>query len=236
MGRSEKENTAMSFFEWKLIEKKAFSPVQKKDIINWIRCYIKFLDRFWELGGYSNYNYVSSKDDISGTIAFSPLNLECQYSINFNLEKFSITISLCETDAGQERIIKWKHEYDGKYFNEFEYIDKNWPLMKKNQQRGKKIAPEDIDHILEGIIAHPAIHQHIECFGLPHHVRIGNAVKNPFLFLYQLAFQLGDCFTNSRESELKKAELVRVKELIWAKIIQDKKTKTPLSAGTFFNL
>ncbi len=223
------------FLSWKFIEKKIFFPVEKKGIIQWIKCYGEFLYKFWELPG--SVNFTPGKESIAGTILFTPLNLEYSYSISFSTKKFDFTISVKNIDNMQQSGFKLENSYDDKFFTELSYIDNIWPLFGKIEPVLKTMDIKDVDYMLKGVIVHPAIHQHIKYNDLiPHHVRISNGIKNPFLFLYQLAFQLGDCFNDFKESTLKKEELNRIREIVWRNIIQTKNEGIQLSPGDFFSL
>lgn len=223
------------FLSWKFIEKKVFSPVEKRGIIQWVKCYGDFLYNFWQLD--CPVNFTLERDLIKGKILFTPLNLEYSYSILFNLKKFDFTISLKDIDDMQQSIFKLENSYDEKFFTESNYIKKIWPLFGKIKPALKRMDIKEIDYILKGVIVHPAMHQHIEYSELiPHHIRIINGINNPFLFLYQLAFQLGDCFSDFKKSELKNKEFNRITDLVWKNIIKTEKLEIQMSPGDFFNL
>ncbi len=230
-----KQNIDPLFLSWKFIEKKVFSPVEKRGIIQWVKCYGDFLYNFWQLD--CPVSFTPGKDSITGKILFTPLNLEYSYSILFNLKKFDFAISLKGIDDMQQSNFKLENSYDDQFFTELNYIDNIWPLFGKIEPVLKKMNIKEIDYILKGVIVHPAMHQHIKYSELiPHHIRIINGVNNPFLFLYQLAFQLGDCFSDFKKSELKNEEFNRITDLVWRNIIQPEKSVIQMSPGDFFNL
>jgi hypothetical protein len=226
------------FFAWKFIEKKVFLPSNKKDIIQWLQCYNAFLYKFWEVPEQIESMFNLGKDNITGNITFTPLALNYSYSIPFNREKFDITIVLKDINSGEELSVGWQNGYDSTYFSELDFMDDVWPIVgKKINQLSKIITQDDVQFILNGIIAHPAIHQHIKYEKkIPHHIRIGNSTKNPFLFLYQIAFQLGDYHHDLKNSDMKKGEFNRITDLVWENVIKAGKNNILVSGGQFFGL
>jgi len=52
-----------------------------------------------------------------------------------------------------------------------------------------KYSIEDLEAVIDGLICHPRLHQHIESPIDEHIIRIGGKIDNPFLFLFHLRYQ-----------------------------------------------
>ena len=93
-----------------------------------------------------------------------------------------------------------------------------------------EIMKEDIEEVIKTRVYHPALHTHLkrESGGdYYHHLRFGFATNNPFVILYQVAFQIID-YQNDR-SIMKGDEISRVSE-----IIHSNKNEVQIGAGILF--
>lgn len=219
------------FYLWKLIEKIAFRPAKDK-IVDWLYCYGQFLHHFWQTSDYTLCEFVPHRhlQKIDGFVHYPPLSLKYEFQLEFSLNKHAIQIEFDKCT--------FHYDYDDNYFNELACVEQKWSVSGKNKNILNNIKGEDIEKILEGIVAHPAIHQHIGYNNFPRWIRIGTTIKNPFLFLYQFAFQLGDCYQDFRTSVLKKEEFKRLKNLFFD-YLGDKRPKAgylPIGPGKLFNL
>jgi hypothetical protein len=82
----------------------------------------------------------------------------------------------------------WLHDADtNKYFAVRREVNT------KSVSRGrilKKFTEADLRAVIDGLLLHPAVHQHIESPIDEHEIRIGGGIDNPFLFLFHLRYQL----------------------------------------------
>lgn len=223
------DRTVKLFYLWKLFEKKAFYPERDK-IVGWLHCYGRFLDSLWKTGGYPIFDIKPSSKDVGGFFDYGPLSLKYYINLDLSLKKYHVSVELGGCDI--------QFSYDSKYFNELDVCEKEWPSSRDYKAELKKVKEKDIENILMGKVAHPAIHQHIKYKRVPHYIRIGISNKNPFFFLYQLAFQLCDCFQDFKDSDLKKKEFRRMKKLFFEYINKPdlKKGYFPIAPGTLFKL
>ena len=93
------------------------------------------------------------------------------------------------------------------------------------------MAKVEIEGVIKKRIYPPALHTHLkreDGGDYYHHLRFGFATNNPFVILYQLAFQIID-YQNDR-SGMRKNEISRV-----AKTIYDNKDEVQISAGILFS-
>ena len=213
---------------WRYIEERAFLPdrsnPKSKDIGKWLNQFLLFLNNLYE----KDYGYIKIKpknNKFRHKICFEH-DITCKFSIQDNLSKFSF-------------LIEWKKtsllfEYDKQYTCEFDYLDEHC-------SGSNKFNEDELKEVLMSQIHHPAIHCHIDAKDLdndegkrvdvPHGVRIGPANKNPFLFLYQLAFQflyrLKDKYgLNKKEEELKRL----------TRVIFENKKEMEISPGVLFGI
>lgn len=217
------------FCLWKLMEKMAFRPA-KDEIVEWLHCYGQFLDHFWQISDYPWYDIVKHNQKVDGLVHYGPLRLKYGFQLEFSLNKHAIYIEFDQCSL--------QYGYDVNYFNELDSCEKKWDLSGQMAKIINNITGGDIEKILEGKVAHPAIHQHIKYKDFPRWIRIDTSAKNPFLFLYQLAFQLCDCYHDFKVSAAKKEEFRRLKNLFFDhfKASSPKKGYFPISPGKFFNL
>jgi hypothetical protein len=92
----------------------------------------------------------------------------------------------------------WIHDVDDKYFifpNQLFLTECN-----KEKIALKTFEAKDIESVIDGLLCHPVVHQHIESPINQHEIRIGGGIDNAFLFLFQLRYQLCP-FQNKRKAE-----------------------------------
>ncbi|NIM11229.1 MAG: hypothetical protein GTO45_04485 [Candidatus Aminicenantes bacterium] len=168
---------------WHYIETRAFLPTDKK-VKGWLRNFELFFNKIFEVG--DKFPLIRKESNrIIHKIEFKSLDITCEYQIETDFSKFSF-------------FIDWKSaalqfEYDSQYICEFDYLDKHCSEISNN------FSKRELEEVLKSKIWHPALHYHIKGkvidetqekeIDFPHDIRIGTAVKNPLLFLYQLSFQ-----------------------------------------------
>lgn len=199
---------------WKTIERIAFSPKSEKDIKAWFKQYQKFVLQLWQRSPEFHKSNIYTFEISDKT--------KILFRVPFDLPKFSIDFTLNETQQS--------FHYDNQYISEldleqiFHYgLDK--AFLKR--LKANEINRNEIEIVLNSMIVHPANHVHFE--QVSHNARIGFSTKNPFLFLYHLAFQFCDIENDFRNSELKQNEFNRLVEIIERNIKAD-----TISSGVLF--
>ncbi len=230
-------NRIYDIYLWKTIERIAFNPKGDTDLKKWLLQYFKF---FRELREQSIDNdkprgtkYVIEIDNL----------IMITFDKSFDLPKFKIEFTQNETN--------WIYEFDNKYLSELDIIDlfiKDFEKQKTNEGNKKQsnnkqfinkniiteisnftISKKNIEDVLKSMIEHPAIHVHLE--NISHEIRIGFNTKNPFLFLYHVAFQFSDYKNDFRNSVLKQSEFNRLVDIIERNI-----NESTISSGVLFGL
>lgn len=214
-------NNVLTFI-WKEIIRLGFSPKKDNEIKKWMNLYFGSLDGFW---GLNEYPFNRKKE----TIDFNELNLSIQLKgFNKNLMRSPVSIDFYDID---KELIIWSHDVDNKYFFISDYINeiKDKDFMGKSDANldkfRKSITKEKIKAVLDGLIFHPRVHQHMHFLFDNHEIRIGGGIENPFLFLFHLRYQLCPSL------EQKEAEEERLIELFKNYFEKNKKiTKSELLA------
>ena len=211
------------------MEKKAFSPNSSSEIAKWLNCDHFFIYNLWEIEPDWSKRLASTDSDFSGKVEFtySQFKFEYSYSIK-SKDKFDISIKW--------NTFEWQYGYDADYFSELSLLDERWLSRKDLVNVLKSTSKSDIEHIIRGKVVHPSIHHHILNIEFPHNIRFGVSYKNPYLLLYQLAFQLCHYDKEFSESDMKKREFYRLKELFCEFTDNFSEGQLPISPGKFFNL
>lgn len=221
--------TERLFYIWKYIEKKAFSPNSSSDIVNWLNCYHIFIYNLWEVEPDWKKRPTSSATDFSGKVEFTYPDFKFEYSYSIkSKDKFDISIKWNN--------FEWQYGYDADYFSEQSFLDERWLSRKELVSALKTTSEDDIEHIIRGKVVHPAMHHHILNIEFPHNIRLGVSYKNPYLLLYQFAFQLCHYNKNFTESDMKKKEFYRLTSLLCEYTSDFSRGQPPISPGIFFNL
>ena len=206
---------------WNRVERAAFMPEPKK-VKRWLTNLNSYFNK---TVGKQNLSWLKSKNGkINYTLNYDSMNLVCQYEIKEDLSEFSFKITLLERTVC--------FDYSNREFCEFDYLYKHY------DKKAKNINKEDLVEVLKQKIAHPSIHLHLTDDKFLHEIRLGVATKNPFVFLYQFAFQM--IAENKKESisperyeksPLKKDELNRLADLIGEEIENGRISPGKLLAG-----
>ena len=158
---------------WNRVERAAFIPEPKK-VKGWLTNLNSFFNK---IVGKPNLSWPKSKNGkINYTLNYDSMNLVCQYEINEDLSGFSFKITLLEQTVS--------FEYKDRELCEFDY------LIEHCDNRAQNINNQDLTEVIKQKIVHPAIHLHLTKDDELHEIRLGVATKNPFVFLYQFAFQM----------------------------------------------
>jgi hypothetical protein len=215
---------------WNWVEAKAFNPRTERDKQAWLRCFHRSVHKIWGIEPdlenwkkpikdrnhwYSDKNLPELRFN---TLSLKPLHdseIGFSYSIDISGNGFSVQLFYIR---GCLQI-----HYDSTCLFEFKN-DLN-PNIDVNE-----ITKEGITRVIKKRIEHPALHTHIksEEDGYDYHnLRFGFATNNPFVILYQVAFQIID-FQN-KDSEMKEIEVGRL-----AEILHSNRKKPEISAGILF--
>jgi len=214
---------------WNWVEAKAFNPRTAKDKLTWLRCFHIFVQKTWDIERdwskpITSGNYWCSDKINDGrglkleSLSLKPLRdskIGFFYTINKVDEGFSVRLFYSK---GCFQI-----DYSEEYL--YEFLNDPSPDIGVDE-----ITKEDIEEVIEKRIYHPALHTHLkreDGGDYYHHLRFGFATNNPFLILYQVAFQIID-FQN-KDSEMKEIEVGRL-----AEILHSNRKKPEISAGILF--
>lgn len=208
---------------WNRIERAAFMP-KPKEAKTWLTALNSFFNK---TVGKPNLKWTGD-DKKKGVFNFSmhydSMNLVCQYKINKDLSGFSFKISLLNQTV--------RFEYKDRELCEFDY------LIEHCDNRAQNINNQDLTEVIKQKIVHPAIHLHLTKDDELHEIRLGVATKNPFVFLYQFAFQMiaekdgkNTRIQRYNNSPRKQQEINRLADLIGEEIENGRISPGKLLAG-----
>ncbi len=171
---------------WQEVIRLGFSPSSKKDKKNWISQYEKSLKDFWEINDYP----IKMNGDLT-TVTHVGLNFEYKYQRIPDISKFNTTLYYLSDTIE----LLWKHDIDTSYFLfPKQSILNKYRKLQQAKKEFKNFAPIDrtkiIKNISDGLLFHPAVHQHIDSPIDEHEIRIGGGIYNPYVFLFHLRYQL----------------------------------------------
>lgn len=177
---------------WNIITRRAFSPRDVRDRAAWLNCFSKSIPQYLDDPILTMPHAGLS---LSGTFGCSCLDFECQYSIKSERADFTLLVRSCKWQFGIESTV-------------FACI----PDLHGWEEAQGELTQEDVTEVLRGMIEHPRTHLHIHQDAFPHDVRIGTGFYAPFLFLFQLRFQL--CIDPTRRQD-ELSRLTRIFTLNW---------------------
>jgi hypothetical protein len=186
------DNDIIQTYLWHDVIKLGFSPSGKKKMKEWLLMYGRSLYKFWELDVYPPN--PKSNGVIKAELSSSQqIEMIINYSIT-DRSKFSVQF----LHIDNKRELMWTHDVDGKYFA---FPEQSLSLKYKKKTK-KIISNKHVEKVVDGLIIHPRVHQHIECPINHHEIRIGGGIYNPFVFLFHLRYQL--CPIKQKREEEKK--------------------------------
>jgi hypothetical protein len=197
------DNEIIQAYLWREVIRLGFSPSGKGDMKNWLVQYGRSLKDFWEIDEYPE---LPAK--IDSTIKGKLLtNLKNDLFIEYGIKR-DFNYSLTFLFPNTEPKIMWSHDVDT---NNFFLFPEHSLLNKygKLQTARRNVSSGHIKKVLDGLIFHPAVHQHIESPIDRHEIRIGGGIYNPFVFLFHLRYQF--CPDNDKR-EAEKERLVTLFE------------------------
>jgi len=215
---------------WNWVENKAFNPRKPEEKEKWLSCFHKFLFKIWGIEPdwskpvkYGNFwcsdQIYDGRELKLETLSLKPLRdseIGFSYCINKVDEGFSVRLFY---SRGCFQI-----DCDTTYL--FEFTNDLNPNINV-----KEITKEAVEQVIKKRINHPALHTHLkrEDGGDDyHHLRIGFATNNPFVILYQIAFQIIDY--QKEDSKMKEEEVGRL-----TKILYSNRNRPEISAGILFS-
>lgn len=181
---------------WQDIIRLGFCPSGEKEQKKWLHQYLKSLRDFFELNSSPAPPKSNSKIEFSYSIS---IGLDIEGSIT---KKDKFMVKFLYLPPSHNSALIWNHDVDGTYFT-FPIQDFLTHHNQRNPARRKffdKDFDEDIKLVLDGLIFHPAAHQHIESPIDKHEIRIGGGIGNAFLFLFHLRYQFCP-FDEKRKAE-----------------------------------
>ena len=173
-------------FIWDRIIQLGFSPRTDINKKSWILLFKQNLLSFW--GNESQPVYETRHSATVIRVTYPGLTyddevvFECRISNDF---QFSV-------DVLQGDNIWWVHEYDQKYYSPS--FDVFLPFI-SGRTRGASplnttLGRDDIEAVIDGLILHPCVHQHIRYPVYRHEIRLGGGITNPYVYLFHLRYQL----------------------------------------------
>jgi len=173
---------------WQAMVRTGFRPSGTKDQKRWLQQYCRSIKDFWELSSYPSPP-TEQNGKIKGSLDCAEPTLLLDYEVSLTAEKIKFAVRFLYRSHPNSKEVMWVHDVDGKFF-----CFQPHPFLShhnKDKAALRESADEDIEAVVEGLIIHPAVHQHIES-PIPHRheIRIGGGIDNPFLFLFHLRYQL----------------------------------------------
>jgi len=214
---------------WNWVENRVFNPRTERNKLTWLRCFHIFVHKIWGIEPdwskpiEDGNHWCSDKDWRKlrlETLSLKPLRdskIGFSYSIEIRGNGFSVQLFYL---SGCLQI-----HYDSACL--FEFKRNPNPNIDVNE-----ITKEKITQLIKKRIHHPALHTHLkkEDGGeYHHHLRFGFATNNPFVILYQVAFQIID-YQNDK-SGMREKEISRLTEIIYSN-----KKEVQISAGILFQM
>lgn len=186
------DNAIIQAYLWRDVIRLGFSPTGT-DIKRWLVMYGKNLKDFWGIDEYPLPPKSNGAITAELTCVAS-LKMILSYTIS-SISKYTVQFLYMP----QNRELMWVHDVDGSYFSFPEQIF----LTKYNRHPEvvKNINDNHIKTVLDGLIFHPKVHQHIESPIDKHEIRIGGGIDNPFLYLFHLRYQLCPIKKNVRRKK-----------------------------------
>ncbi len=176
------DNEIIRAYLWQEVIRLGFSPASDKDKKSWLVQYGKSLKDFWGIEEYPETPKIKGVSIGCNLSSSTQLDLLLEYQIS-SPSNFSILF------LSEYRNLMWTHDVDQQ--NYFLFPEKS--LLNKYgkfREAKRNFTHEHIGKVLDGLIFHPAVHQHIQSPIDNHDIRIGGGIYNPFVFLFHLRYQL----------------------------------------------
>jgi len=169
---------------WQVLEHKLFSSRGANSVHTWLRNSHLFLPSLWGHGTYDwkkpiKRNAGFQSDDpfpehIDDDFSCRPRDSAVAFSYQIREDLSSFCLRLFWSD------VYLSLELDDRYLYEH----------RAGTKSATELLSNDLASLFDKRIAHPGLHTHIGGGGALHDLRFGFCSSNPFLVLYQTAFQL----------------------------------------------
>lgn len=168
---------------WQDIIRLGFCPHGTKNQMHWLHQFGQSLKNFWEVDTYPK-SPCNKNGKTVAVIDCTVFDVYLEYTVE-HAARFMVSFFFA---LAITRELMWKHDVDGSFCT-FPVQ----PFLTYHNQRNaavKEFSCKDIEAVLDGLIFHPAAHQHIMSPIDSHEIRIGGGINNPFLYLFHLRYQL----------------------------------------------
>lgn len=169
---------------WQDIIRLGFCPDGTKNQKLWLLEYGRNLRDFWEIDLYPDAPRKNNGKIMANIDCFR-LDLCLEYTIDASAN-FNVHFLYFSPSTTKELI--WVHDVDGNYFTFPTQM--RFGNNKQEKEALRVFTDEDIGAVVDGLLLHPAAHQHIKSPIDDHEIRIGGGIDNPFQYLFQLRYQL----------------------------------------------
>ena len=178
---------------WQALEHKLFHPRGTKGIHTWLRNFHRFLPLLWGHGIPDWSKPIRHKAGFQSDEPF-PQHINDHFSCHSRDSGVAFSYQIREDLSSFCLRLFWADAYlslelDDRYLYEHRTYMENCTRPLRN----------DLGSLFDKRIAHPGLHTHIGGDNIPHNLRFGLCSNNPFLLLYQAAFQLCPAGLQSNE-------------------------------------
>lgn len=195
------DNNLIRAYLWQDIIRLGFCPHDTKTQMHWLHQFGQSLKNFWEVDTYPKSPCNKNGKIVAAIDCITAFDLYLEYTVE-HPARFMVSYLYITANT---RELMWDHDVDGSFCT-----FPAQPFLTHHRQRNtvvREFSNEDIEAVLDGLIFHPAAHQHIKAPMDYHEIRIGGGIDNPFLYLFHLRYQL------CPHREIREAERNRLIEL-----------------------
>lgn len=163
--------------------RQAFCPASGNEKLRWLNRLHANVRAFWGIENSPKVPRVQG-DALCGTLEHGKLQILVEYRVEANAD-IGAKIMFCRDN---DRDLLWCHHSDTQFYR---FPDRTALLAIGKEKEALRVAsPADFEAVVDGLICHPAVHQHVESYFNQHEIRIGGGIGNAFLFLFHMRFQL----------------------------------------------
>ncbi len=181
---------------WHAIIRNAFAPSEAGTRATWLHCYCRTITEYVD---NPILEHAQQQGEVFyGKLGCRSLDFTCEYKIEPDRSQFDFFLSSLPSPS-------W-HSQFGIESNAFACGARELEKYREPPSQ------DEVDEVLYGLINHPRSHLHLFTDELMHEVRIGTGLYAPFLFLFQLRFQL--CIDAARRQQ-EMDRLKRIFSLNW---------------------
>lgn len=183
---------------WHAIIRNAFSPSDAGTQAKWLNCFSQTIYKCVDNPVLVPPNQHGEL--FSGKVGCCSLDFTCEYQIGRDRSQFDFFLSSLPFPS-------WHSQYG---------IETTMFACGAHEMEKCREPPrqDEVDEVLRGLISHPRSHLHLSRECPMREVRIGTGLHAPFLFLFQIRFQL--CIDTARRQQ-EMDRLSRMFSLEWLK-------------------